>query len=93
MGGLVERFQVGVERAAIGGTELVEREFEIGAELDERQDAPLGARHSVARRRGDICGAPQIGGGIAPAMGPGEVDELARGESGGQPLAGLVVEL
>ena len=58
---------------------------------------PARERAAAAPRRpprglGDLLGPPEVGRRVLPAVRAGEVDQLAGGERGRQPLAGLGVE-
>ena len=89
---LVEPLEVGVEGAPVVVGQLGARDRELGSQLDQGQDpAPRGA-DPVGGRRVDLVAAAEVGGGVLPAVRPGEVDQAARGERRPQALARLVVE-
>ena len=58
--GPVERTQVAVVGAAIDVAQLLARELEVRAQLDQRQHPPLKPEDPVARRRGQRARAPEI---------------------------------
>ena len=86
VGGLVERFQVGVDGAAVGVAKLRARYVEVRSHLDEREHASLEPGHPVTRRRRHRARAAQVGRRVRPAVRSGEVDQLAAGERRGEAL-------
>ena len=93
VGGLVQRFEVGVLRTAVEVAELGQRELEGRPELDERKHLSPGAGHPIAGSRIERFDAPEVRGRVLPAVRTREVDELAGGERRREPLSRLVVEL
>ena len=89
---LVEIVEVDVDRTALEVDQLVARHLEVGAQLDERQHAPLLRLDAVAGRRGEARDAAEVRGRVVEAERPGEVDELARAERRHEVLARLLVE-
>ena len=89
---VVERVQVDVVRAAVGVAQLAARDRERRAQLDDGQHAAQRGIEAAGRRGGELGRAAEVRRRVLPAVRPGEVDELAGGEGGGQPLAGLVVD-
>ena len=76
MRGIVESLEVHVERAPVVVAQLGQRDGEAGAQLDQRQHAPLKRGDALAGRRRHLGAAPEIGGRVLPAARAGEVDEL-----------------
>jgi hypothetical protein len=90
--GLVEAREVGVCCAPVGVAQLRARHAEGGAQLDERQHAPLVRPDAVGRTVDELADPSEIRAGMLPAVGAGEVHELPGGQRGSQSLGGLVVE-
>ena len=88
---LVQLVEIDVDGAAVGVVQLHPRDLELGPELDQGQDPPLGRRHTLGRSR-DGGDPAQVGGRMRPAVRPVEVDQLAGGQVGGEPRLGLVVD-
>ena len=92
VGGHVEVGEVGVLGAAVGVAQLAARDRECRAQLDQRQHAALLGRDTPSTGASTRLDAAEVRGRVLPAVRAGEVDELARGERGRQPLARLVVD-
>ena len=90
--GLVEACEIGIRRTAVVIAELVERDSEVGAELDQRQHAPLQRGHAFARCLCNRCRTAEVGRGVLPSVRAGEVDQLAGRQRGLQSLLGLLVQ-
>ncbi len=89
--GLVQLGQVEVDGAPIGVVELDARDAELRSHLDQGQHTSLGPGDALGRSR-DRCDPAQVGGRMLPAVRPGEIDQLARGEIRGEPALGFVVD-
>ena len=92
-GGLVERVEVDVVGAAVGVVAARSGRSRTGARSSTSgQDPPLPGGDAVAGRLGELLGAAEVRRRVLPAVGAGEVDQLAGGEGGVEPLARLGVE-
>jgi hypothetical protein len=69
LSGLVEALEVGVCGAPVSGAQLGARHAEAGAQLDERQHAPLVGADTVDRAVGDLADASEVRAGMLPAVG------------------------
>ena len=90
--GAIEWLEVGVGSTAVVVAQLRARDRELGTDLDEREHPPPERRHTVAGRGSDRLDAAEVGRRVVPPVGPGELDQLARRQRGGEAFARLVVE-
>ena len=88
----IEGVQVDIGGTALRVVQLRPADREVSPELDQPEDPPLGRRNVIARRVGDLLDPAQVGRRVIPAMGAGEVDQLAGGEGRREPLARLLIE-
>ena len=92
LGGLVQRVEVDVVGAALEVVELgAARRVNAAAQLDHRQHAP--AHRADVLEVVQRADAAEVGGAVVPPVRAAEVDDLAGGERGLEPLLGLGVEL